>query len=86
MKHNPQNNTLVRGLTDYLETLQMAGVDAISLDVPDELKRQLVDRAPLPNGPQQDIPQEKTMPKRSENAKLPVTSPSASGLRSNSVS
>ena len=38
MKRTRSDNALVRGLTDYLETLQMAGVDAISLAPPDEGK------------------------------------------------
>jgi len=54
-----QDNDLVRGLTGYLETLQLAGIDAISRAVPSELK-------PLPT-PHPEPIREETMPKRPEN-------------------
>ncbi len=66
MKHGSRNNDMVRGLTDYLETLQMAGVDAISLVVPDELKQSHF--APPPPV----SPEGTTMPKRTENPKPPA--------------
>ena len=55
-KRGSQDDDLVRGLTGYLETLQLAGVDAIALAVPNEWK-------PIP-APQPEPTQEETMPKR----------------------
>ena len=67
MQRGSSDNDMVRGLTDYLETLQLAGVDAISLAVPDDLKQQLLAPQPAPL-------QDETMPKQPENANPPVTS------------
>ena len=68
MQRGSQDNALVRGLTDYLETLQMAGVDAVSLVVPDELKQQL-----LP--PQSVALQVAPTPKQPDINRQPVTAP-----------
>ncbi|MCL2119994.1 MAG: uracil-DNA glycosylase [Planctomycetaceae bacterium] len=68
MQHGFQDNDLVRGLTDYLETLQMAGVDAISLVVPQELQPQVQFPAPVAQ-------QEETMPQRPVTVVIPPAPP-----------
>jgi len=72
MQRGSQNNDLVRGLTDYLENLQLAGVDAISLDVPGELRQQLL--APQPDILPNESPNV-TMPNRPKNVEPPVPTP-----------